>query len=477
MSEDTKKSAKIVWDRCLQFFKDNLTPEAYNTWFSKIKASELDGNVLYIEVPTRFYYEWLEENYVKLIKTALTKELSSNARLIYRINDQVNQGLSLTENIPSSQRAKVPAQNLHMPVKQKAPERINPFAIPGIRDVKVDSQLNSTYSFDNFIEGASNKLARTAAQSVANCPGGTSFNPLLVYGGVGLGKTHLAHAIGVEIKEKHPGKTVLYISAEMFSQQYTEAVRRKTRNDFIHFYQLIDVLIVDDIQFLSGKPGTQDVFFHIFNHMHQSGKQVVLTSDRAPINIKDVEQRLLSRFKWGLSAEIEKPDYETRVKIVKNRLYRDGVVMSDDVIECVAKYVNTNVRELEGAVVSLIARSSFIKEEITVEMAEKAIANYVSSTKRELSMDSIENLVSDTLSIDIEMIKSKSRKREVVQARQLIMYFSKKFTKNSLAAIGSRIGKRNHATVLYACKTVEDLIETNKDFRRVYDELVKKITR
>lgn len=477
MSEDTKKSAEIVWNRCLKFIQDNLTPEAYNTWFTKIDAIKLVDNVLYIEVPSRFFYEWLEENYVHLLKSALTKELNDGARLIYRIRDKAAKGMSFTENIPSSRRGKVPTQSLNVPIKQKAPERMNPFVIPGIRDIEIDSKLNSNYSFDNFIEGSSNKLARTAAQTVANCPGGTSFNPLLIYGGVGLGKTHLAHAIGVEIKEKHPDKTVLYISAEVFSQQYTESVRRKTRNDFIHFYQLIDVLIVDDIQFLSGKPGTQDVFFHIFNYLHQNGKQVVLTSDRAPINIKDVEQRLLSRFKWGLSSEIEKPDYETRVKIVKNRLYRDGVEMNEDVIEYVAKYVNTNIRELEGAVVSLIARSSFIKEEITVEMAEKAIENYVSNIKRELSIDSIETTVADMLSIDIELIKSKSRKRDVVQARQLIMYFSKKFTKNSLASIGAKIGKRNHATVLYACRTVEDLIETNKEFRKVHDELMKKITR
>lgn len=319
MLEYMNKTAQSVWDNCLLFIKDNIQEQAYKTWFEPIKAVELSDNALYIQVPSKFFYEWLEEHYVKLLKVALTKELGQGAKLLYKIKmeNKLGNKLPFTEQLPSNNHAAVKPQEVDAPIQNKNPELKNPFVIPGIRNVKIESQLNSNYNFDNFLEGESNRLARSAGMAVANKPGGTSFNPLLFFGGVGLGKTHLAHAIGVDIKEKHPEKTVLYISAEVFTQQYTDSVKKNTRNDFIHFYQLIDVLIIDDVQFLSGKAGTQDVFFHIFNYLHQNGKQVILTSDKAPVDMQDIEQRLLSRFKWGLSAEIQQPDYETRVAILK----------------------------------------------------------------------------------------------------------------------------------------------------------------
>ena len=326
------------------------------------------------------------------------------------------------------------------------------------------------------MEGDSNRLARSAGIAVSNKPGGTSFNPLLVYGGVGLGKTHLAHAIGVDVKQKYPDKTVLYISAEKFTQQYVDSVKKNTRNDFIHFYQVIDILIVDDVQFLSGKSGTQDVFFHIFNHLHQNGKQVILTSDKAPIDMQDIEQRLLSRFKWGLSAELQNPNYETRVSILKDKLYRDGVEIHDDVIEFVAKNINSNVRELEGAIISLIAQSSFNKAEITVELAKEVINKFVKNNRREVSIDYIQKVVSDYFQMDIQTLQSKTRKRHIVQARQIAMYFAKKFTKASLASIGSQIGRRDHATVLHACKTVDNLSFTDKQFRKYVEDLNQKLS-
>ena len=307
-------------------------------------------------------------------------------------------------------------------------------------------------------------------------PGGTSFNPLLVFGGVGLGKTHLAHAIGVDIKDKYPEKTVLYISAEKFTQQYIDSVKKNNRNDFIHFYQIIDVLIIDDVQFFSGKSGTQDVFFHIFNHLHQNGKQVILTSDKAPVDMQDIEQRLLSRFKWGLSAELQTPDFETRVSILKNKLYRDGVEMPDDIIEYVAKHIKTNIRELEGAIISLIAQSSFNKKEVTIDLAKQVVEKFVKNTKREVSIDYIQKVVSDYFQMDVDTLQSKTRKRHIVQARQLAMFFAKKFTKASLASIGSQIGKRDHATVLHACKTVDNLTSTDKQFRKYVDDLTKKLS-
>ncbi|MFD2697303.1 chromosomal replication initiator protein DnaA [Mesonia sediminis] len=472
------KTAQSVWNNCLAFIQDNITPQAYKTWFEPIKAIKLTDNALSIQVPSKFFYEWLEEHYVNILKVSLTKELGKQAKLVYVIKMENTYGNKspFTEKIPSTQRSTVSPQEIDRPSKSKKPELKNPFIIPGIRNLKIDSQLNANYSFENFLEGDSNRLARNAGMAVSNKPGGTSFNPLLIFGGVGLGKTHLAHAIGVEVKEKYPEKTVLYISAEKFTQQHIESVRKNNRNDFIHFYQIIDVLIVDDIQLLSGKSGTQDVFFHIFNHLHQNGKQVILTSDKAPVDMQDIEQRLLSRFKWGLSAELQNPDFETRVKIIENKLYRDGVEMPQDIIEYLANNIQTNIRELEGAIISLIAHSSFNKKEITIDLARKIVENYVKHTKKELSIDYIQKVVSDYFQMDVATLQSKTRKRHIVQARQLAMFFAKKLTKASLASIGSQIGKRDHATVLHACKTVNNLSTTDKQFKKFVEELDKRLT-
>ncbi|MBA6151121.1 chromosomal replication initiator protein DnaA [Gelidibacter maritimus] len=470
-------TAQSVWKNCLSFIKDNIQPQAYKTWFEPITAVKLTDNALSIQVPSKFFYEWLEEHYVKILKVALNKELGDRAKLVYVIKMENTYGNKqpFTEKIPSSNRSAVKSQDVDIPLKNKNPELKNPFIIPGIRNVKIESQLNPNYNFENFLEGDSNRLARNAGLAVANKPGGTSFNPLLIFGGVGLGKTHLAHAIGIDIKDKYPEKTVLYISAEKFTQQYIDSVKKNNRNDFIHFYQIIDVLIIDDVQFLSGKTGTQDVFFHIFNHLHQNGKQVILTSDKAPVDMQDIEQRLLSRFKWGLSAELQSPDFETRVSILKNKLYRDGVEMPDDIVDYVAKHIKTNVRELEGAIISLIAQSSFNKKEITISLAKEIVEKFVKNTKREVSIDYIQKVVSDYFQMDVDTLQSKTRKRHIVQARQLAMFFAKKYTKASLASIGSQIGKRDHATVLHACKTVDNLSSTDKQFRKYVEDIAKKL--
>ncbi|MGA0316285.1 MAG: chromosomal replication initiator protein DnaA [Flavobacteriaceae bacterium] len=470
--------AHAVWNNCLSFIEDNIQPQAFKTWFLPITPLKIKDNVLNIQVPSKFFYEWLEEHYVKLLKTALHKELGPEARLIYSIKMENRFGntQAFTENIPSTNRSGLSPQQVNAPLHSQSTELKNPFVIPGIKNLQIESQLNPNYNFDNFLEGDSNRLGRSAALAVAAKPGGTSFNPLLIFGGVGLGKTHLAHAIGVEIKEKYQDKTVLYIAAEKFTQQYIEAVKKNTRNDFIHFYQLLDVLIIDDVQFLSGKTGTQDVFFHIFNHLHQNGKQVILTSDKAPVEMQDIEQRLLSRFKWGLSAELQVPNYETRISILKNKLYRDGVKIEEDIIEYVAKNIKTNVRELEGAIISLIAQSSFNRAEITLELAKEVVMKFVKNTKREVSIDYIQKVVSDYFQMDVETLQSKTRRRHIVQARQLAMYFAKKFTKASLASIGNQIGKRDHATVLHACKTVDNLSFTDKQFRKYVEDLSQKLS-
>lgn len=471
-------SAQSVWENCLVYIKDNIQDQAYKTWFEPIVPVKLENKVLSIQVPSKFFYEWLEEHYVKLLKSCLLREMGNDARLVYIIKMENTYGnrTPFTESIPSNNRPQIVLQQVDAPLNSSNGELKNPFVIPGIKNLQIESQLNPNYNFDNFLEGDSNRLARSAALAVALKPGGTSFNPLLIFGGVGLGKTHLAHAIGVEIKEKHPDKTVLYIAAEKFTQQYIESVKKNTRNDFIHFYQLLDVLLIDDVQFLSGKAGTQDVFFHIFNHLHQNGKQVILTSDKAPVDMQDIEQRLLSRFKWGLSAELQVPDLETRISILKNKLYRDGVSIEDEIVEYVAKNIKTNVRELEGAIISLIAQSSFNKADVTIELATNIVQKFVKNTKREVSIDYIQKIVSEYFQMDVNTLQSKTRRRHIVQARQLAMYFAKKYTKASLASIGNQIGKRDHATVLHACKTVDNLSFTDKQFRKYVEDLSQKLT-
>ncbi|MGB2136364.1 MAG: chromosomal replication initiator protein DnaA, partial [Flavobacteriaceae bacterium] len=450
----------------------------FKTWFEPIIPLKITENSLSIQVPSKFFYEWLEEHYVKILKVALTRELGDEARLIYIIKMENTFGnkIPFTESIPSSNQSGVNAQQVDAPLQAYTSELKNPFVIPGIRNLQIESQLNPNYNFENFLEGDSNRLARSAGLAVSNKPGGTSFNPLMIFGGVGLGKTHLAHAIGVEIKNKYPDKTVLYISAEKFTQQYIESVKKNTRNDFIHFYQVIDILIIDDVQFFSGKSGTQDVFFHIFNHLHQNGKQVIITSDKAPVDMQDIEQRLLSRFKWGLSAELQIPDLETRISILKNKLFRDGVTIGDHIIEYVAKNIKTNVRELEGAIISLIAQSSFNRVDIDLDLAKEIVNKFVKNTKREVSIDYIQKVVSEYFQMDVATLQSKTRKRHIVQARQLAMYFAKKFTKASLASIGTQIGKRDHATVLHACKTVDNLSFTDKQFRKYVEDLNQKLS-
>lgn len=474
-----KKTAESAWNNCLAFIQDNINNEqAYKTWFEPIKAVKLVDNSLSIQVPSKFFYEWLEEHYVKLLKVALTKELGPNAKLLYEIQMEKPQGNkpAYTERLPSSNQHKPQAQNISLPPNEgEKVTLLNPFDVPGARNIKIDSQLNPNYNFDRFLGGDANQLARSAGMAVANKPGGTSFNPLFIFGGVGLGKTHLAHAIGLDIKQKHPEKTVLYVTIENFSQQYQDAVRRNKRVDFIHFYQAVDVLIVDDIQFLSGKAGTQEVFFHIFNHLHQNGNQVVMTSDKAPVDMMDVEERLLSRLKWGLSAELLNPDFDTRKRIIIDKLYQDGVEFPEDIVDYLANNITTNIREMEGALISLIAHATLNRQEVTIDLAKKVIKNYVKTIKKEISIDLIQEVVSNYFDLDVETLKSKTRKRHIVQARQISMYFAKKYTKASLASIGSHTGKRDHSTVLHACKTVDNLSSTDKKFKTYVDELQKKL--
>jgi chromosomal replication initiator protein len=469
---------EAIWNSCLKVIKDNLPLQAYKTWFEPIAPVKLENNVLTIQVPSHFFYEWLEEHYITLLKKVIKKELGTEGQLEYSIvmENSANNSNPYTVKLPASNKKAVKNAPVNMPLNISDNPIKNPFIIPGLKKVNVDSNLNPSYSFENFVEGDCNRLARSAGYAVANKPGGTAFNPLLIYGGVGLGKTHLAHAIGIGVKNQFPNKTVLYVSSEKFAHQFIDAVRNGTTNDFIHFYQMIDVLIIDDVQFFSGKEKTQDVFFHIFNHLHQNGKQIILTSDKPPVEMQGMEQRLLSRFKWGLSADLSTPDLETRIAIMEKKMYGNGIELPREVVEYLAYSINTNIREMEGAMTSLLAQASLNKKAITLDLAKQMIDKFVKNTAREVSIDYIQKVVCDYFDLPIEMLKSKTRKREVVQARQISMYFSKKMTKSSLASIGAHCGGKDHATVLHACRTVMNLSETDKQFRVYLEDLEKKLT-
>ncbi len=473
----SEKSCHEIWNNCLSIIKDNVTTQNFKTWFKPIQAVKLQEKILTVQVPSQFFYEWLENNYITLIKKTLKRELGKDAKLEYNILLETSSGKKpYVTKIPSSDQDKIKNNPVNMPINMSEAAIRNPFIIPGLQKININPQLNESYTFDAFIEGECNRLARSAGFAVSQNPGGTSFNPLFIYGGGGLGKTHLSNAIGIEVKNNHPEKTVLYVSADKFQTQFVDAIMDNKKNDFVHFYQSIDILIIDDVQFLCGKEKTQDVFFHIFNHLHQNKKQVVLTSDKAPVDIVGMEQRLLSRFKWGLSADLQSPGLETRLAILKKKIKNDGIDIPYEVVEYIAYSITTNVRELEGALISLLAQSSLNKKEITIDLAKNMLDKFVKNTVREVSIDYIQKVVCDYFDIPIETMKSKTRKREIVQCRQLAMFFSKQMTKNSLAMIGKYCGNKDHATVLHACKTVNNLADTDKRFKGYISDIEKKLT-
>lgn len=469
---------ETVWNRCLKIIKDNVPSISYRTWFEPIVPLKLEKNILTIQVPSPFFYEYLEEQYIDILRKVLRKELGYDAKLEYSVVME-NNGYSSTKpytvKLPARNQKELKNKPVSVPIDSEGTTIKNPFIIPGLKKLNIDPMLNPENSFTNFVEGDCNRLARSAGYAVANNPGGTAFNPLLIYGDSGLGKTHLAQAIGIQVKEKFPEKTVLYVNANKFQTQFVDSIRNNNKNDFIHFYQMIDVLVIDDVHEFAGKEKTQDAFFHIFNHLHQSGKQLILTSDKPPVELQGLEQRLLSRFKWGLSADLQVPDFETRMAILKKKTYKDGIDLPEDVVEYIATHITDNIRELEGALISLLAQSTLNKKEITLELAKDMIDKLIKNTKREISIDYIQKVVCNYFNIPVDQIQSKTRKREIVQARQVAMFFSKNLTKASLATIGSQIGGKDHATVLHACKTVNNLIETDKRFRIQIDEIEKKL--
>ena len=442
-----EKDVQVIWAECQQVLRDNLTPTVYNTWFAPIKALSFENNVLTLQVKTQFIVEYIEENYIVLLSKVLFRKFGPQTKLEYYAltNSRTDAGVNIPSNV--SQAPVAPPVLLQQPDLKEEPD--------------FDSQLNPSYTFESFVQGEANKLARTVALSVAAQPGRSSFNPLFIYGGSGVGKTHLANAIGNDVKRLLPMKRVLYVSANTFQLQYQDAAAHNHIPDFLLFYQTIDVLIVDDIQYIAGKRATQDTFFHIFNYLQQSGKQIVLTCDNAPKDLDGLEERLLTRFKWGLAAEMVKPDYELRKNILLNKMHRDGVTLSMDIVEFIANNVRDNVRDLEGVLAALLAYSTLADKDIDMELAEQVVGRIVELKPRERSMSDIADAVCEEFHVSPEALMSNSRQRDVVIARQVSMYLAKKYTALTMSEIGRTHGNRTHATVMHALDVLNSTLATD----------------
>ena len=460
------KDCHIVWDKCLQTIRENVNAQSFKTWFEPIKPVGLDGQALTIQVPNKFFYEWLEEHYVSLLKKSVRSQLGEDGRLEYQILLRTDEARYKSSNKPTNGNGSTDGER----------EIKNPFVIPGIKKVKIDPQLNDKYTFDTYIEGDCNRLARSAGMAVAKKPGGTAFNPLVIYGDVGLGKTHLAHAIGNQIMSDFNQKSVLYVSSEKFTNQIIEAIRNNAINDLVNFYQLVDVLIVDDIQFLTNKVKTQEIFFHIFNQLRDGGKQLILTSDRPPKDLDGMQERLISRLKWGLTADLSAPDLETRIAILESKMSDEGLEIPTDVVEFICYNIQNNIRELEGVLISIIAQASLNRREVDIELAREVIQKFVTQISKQVTVDSIKDLVADHFNMPVEKLQSKTRKRSIVIARQLSMFLAKKLTNQSLKAIGAKFGGRDHSTVIYSCNAVQDLMDTDVVFKDTVQELEKKVS-
>lgn len=457
---------KSLWNECLKIIKDNVNDKAYSTWFRPIVPIKYEGSDFTIQVPSHFFYEYIEEQYAHLIHATLSRITGKkNLIIYYRVfvdNSDEKKGHTTIQSdrtINTGNDLKKAATNLN-----KSPE--NPLTSPQ----EWRTNLNDRFSFHNFFEGPSNILARRVGETIIKEPGKT-FNPLYIHGCTGVGKTHLCHAIGNGIRELYPDKKIIYISSHLFQVQYTDAVRNNTTNDFIKFYQSVDVLIIDDIQEFVGKEKTQNAYFFIFNHLHTLGKQLVLTSDKAPIDMQGLEERMITRMKWGMTAELRKPDLELRKQILRHKIKQDGLNLSEEIICYIAENVTEHVRDLEGIVTSLVAHALVYNKEIDMALTKKVVEKTIKIEDKILTPEKIQNIVSAFLNVDIKDIQSKSRKQEIVKARQVTMFLCKKHTKYSFSHIGNVVGKRDHATVLHACRAIQDLIDIDKSFRLEMNEI------
>jgi len=464
-----------IWSDCLSIIKSELNESSYTTWFAPIVPIRFVNDTLTIQVPSQFFYEWLEDHYVTVLRKAIDFAIGRHGLLEYSIvvdkGDKKNPPISF--NIPNQNTSSSPSI-----AKDKADlAQKNPFQASTFDKLELDSYLNSKYTFDKFIEGDCNRLGRAAGLAVANKPGLTSFNPLMIYGGVGLGKTHLIQAIGNQIKDQFPNKFVLYVSTEKFTNQFVNAIRNNSIEAFTNFYLQVDVLIIDDVQFLSGKEKTQETFFNIFNHLHQSGKQIILSSDRAPKDLAGMEDRLLSRFKWGLTADLQQPDYETRIAIIQKKLQDDGIQIDFEVLEYLAHSIQTNVRELEGVIISLMAQASLTRKDINLELAKQTLKSIVNEQEKELSVENIMEAVTNYFEVDMDTLKGKCRKKENVFPRQVAMFLLKELTNLPLKSIGYHFGGRDHSTVIHAVQAVSEAMETDKSIEKTVRKLFSRFNK
>jgi chromosomal replication initiator protein len=451
-----------VWQNCLQIIESNIDPQQFNTWFKPIRPISMVEAKLTVEVPSDFFREYIEGAYKDLLRLTIRRAIGADAQLFYLVRPvQYREGMVL----PSAKSATPTNNPVSVPTYQPSGSP-SPFVFPGTTRVKINPRLNPVYCFGNLVEGECNKLGINAGESISHAPGKTPFNPLFLFGGPGLGKTHIAQAIGIDIKERFQDKVVLYVTGNEFKTQYMDAVKGNRIVDFIAFYQKIDVLIVDDIQDLVGQ-ASQNTFFNVFNHLHQNGKQLIFTSDRAPVDLQNFEERLLSRFKWGLSVELSRPDYNTRLEMLRGRAQREGVALSEDVLSFLASRIKTNFRELEGTFTSLVAYATLGHRNIDVDLAQNITGKIVGEEETEVSMETIISTVCEYFNITREQMLSRSRVRQIVQARQIAMYECRNLSPNcSLSTIGSELGGKDHATVLHACSTVQDLMSTDRGFRQ-----------
>ncbi len=457
------------WSRCLDIIRGRVNSQSYKTWFEPIQALKLDADHFYLQVPSQFFSEWLDEHYVPLIKEVFAQVTGREIETHYLIR---------TEEREDVATAAEPAEQGITPFVRPAQRPSEPATLSagtGTLHRAIMPTLNRRYTFENYIKGESNQFACAAAQAVANNPGGTSFNPLVIYGGVGLGKTHLVHAIGNQLLKADPAKKVLYTSSEKFTVDFVESIQRDTVGEFSNYYRSVDLLIVDDIQFFTGKEKTQDIFFHTFNTLHQLGKQIVLSSDKPPKELKGLNERLVSRFQWGLTADVQPPDLETRIAILLKKSSDDGVELSHEVVEFIAANITSNIRELEGCLISLLARASLENKKIDLDLARNVVRSIVGEVKTHITIDEIQRVVCEHLSIPPDLLRAKTRKQEIVTARQIAMYLSKELTNSSLKTIGLHFGGRDHSTVIHAYQTVEDTMKEDPKMKSMVHQLKSKL--
>ena len=445
------------WKNCQAILADNLTSSAYQTWFAPIVPLQFNDGVLMLQVKSQFVVEYIEENYLPLLSSTIYRVFGQGTRLVYRVLVDSTSGAGTM--LPSQAQQANPAQ-APMP-NMPAVNTVNTF----------DPQLNPLYTFDTFVAGEPNKLARTAGVAVAKQPGSTAFKPLFIYGGSGVGKTHLANAIGNQARALNPHARVLYVSANTFKLQYQDATKSNRIPDFLNFYQSVDVLIVDDIQYFAGLKGTQDTFFHIFNYLQQSRKQLIFPSDRAPVALKDIEDRLLTRFKYGLTAEIARPDFQLRHDILRSKMQRDGIQLSDEVVDFIAHNVRDSVRDLEGILASLLAHSTLTDREIDLALAEQVVSHIVAIQPQQTTVQDVMEAVAAHYNIPEKALMAQNRSRDITQARHVAVYLSKQLTHSSLAEIGYQMGKRTHATVLHSIAIVKEQLEFDPVMRQHIKQL------